>query len=178
MHLGEGGYSCERADMPDLLVHATIGYLFVFRNHTRYVIASIFLLGCIFPDLIRGPLLLMANVQRSMGIQIISPDLIIALQIFHSPVPLLIQAWLFCLFFERDLRWRVFVSFSLGIFLHLLLDAGQRAYQISYLWLFPFSFENPVAGLWWSDEGLWLTVACGLIAAILLVQRYLSTRSR
>ena len=164
--------------MPDLLVHATVGYLFVFRNHTRYVIASVFLLGCIFPDLIRGPLLVVGNVQRSMGIRIIPPDLAIALQIFHSPVSLLIQAWLFCLFFERNLRWRVFVSLVLGISLHLLLDAGQRAYHLSYFWLFPFSFGNPVTGLWWSDEGLWLTVISGLIATILLVQRHLSTRSR
>jgi len=164
--------------MPDLLVHATVGYLIVLRNHSRYVIPSILLLGCIFPDLIRGPILVAANLQGSMGAQSMSPDLVVALQVFHSPVPLLIQAWLFCLFFERDLRWRVFASFSLGIFLHLLLDAGQRAYQISYLWLFPFSFENPIAGLWWSDEALPITIISGLVAALLLFRRRLNTRSQ
>ena len=74
--------------MPDLLVHGVLGYLIIVLKPTRYVIASIFLLGCIFPDLIRGPLLVLANLQHSMGVKIISPDLIISLQVLHSPVPL------------------------------------------------------------------------------------------
>ena len=161
--------------MPDLLVHGVLGYLIVVLKPTRYVIASIFLLGCIFPDLIRGPLLVLANLQHSMGVKIISPDLITSLQVLHSPVPLFFQAWFVCLFFERDIRSRVFVSLLLGILLHLILDAGQRAYQISYLWFFPFSFNNPITGIWWSDEGTWLTVAAGVIAGLLLIQRRLKT---
>ena len=163
--------------MPDLLVHGVLGYLIVVLKPTRYVIASIFLLGCIFPDLIRGPLLVLANLQHSMGVKIISPDLIISLQVLHSPVPLFFQAWFVCLFFERDIRSRVFVSLLLGILLHLILDAGQRAYQISYLWFFPFSFDNPIAGIWWSDEGIWLTVAAGVVAGAFLMQRHLNARA-
>jgi len=162
--------------VPDLLVHGVLGYLIVVLKPTRYVLASIFLLGCIFPDLIRGPVLVLVNLQHSMGVKIISPDLIIALQVLHSPIPLFFQAWLVCLFFERDIRSRVFVSLLLGILLHLILDAGQRAYQISYLWLFPFSFDNPISGIWWSDDGIWLTVAAGVVAGVLLIQRHLNAR--
>jgi membrane-bound metal-dependent hydrolase YbcI (DUF457 family) len=163
--------------MPDLLVHGVLGYLIVTLKPTRYVLASIFLLGCIFPDMIRGPVLVLTNLQHSIGVKIISPDLIIALQVLHSPIPLFLQAWLVCLFFERDIRSRVFVSLLLGILLHLILDAGQRAYQISYLWLFPFSFDNPIAGIWWSDDGIWLTVAAGVVAGVLLMQRHLNARA-
>jgi membrane-bound metal-dependent hydrolase YbcI (DUF457 family) len=163
--------------MPDLLVHATVGYLVVFRDKHKYLIPSIVLLGCIFPDLIRGPLLLVANLQNSLEIRLISNEAIIALQIFHSPIPLALQVWLFCFLFDRELRWRVFVSFFLGILLHLLLDAGQRAYHISYLWLFPFSFENPIEGLWFSDEGLWITIASALVAVTLLCRKWLAPRS-
>ena len=162
--------------MPDLLVHGVLGYLIVVLKPTRYLLASIFLLGCIFPDLIRGPVLVIANLQHSMGVETISSDLIIALQVLHSPIPLFFQAWLVCLFFERDIRSRVFVSLLLGILLHLILDAGQRAYQISYLWLFPFSFDNPISGIWWSDDGIWLTVAAGVVAGVLLIQRHLNAR--
>ena len=161
--------------MPDLLVHATVGYLIVFRKRSKNFIPSIFLLGCIFPDMSRGPVLVVANLQNSMDFKIIPPDLIISLQVLHSPVPLFFQAWFVCLFFERDIRSRVFVSLLLGILLHLILDAGQRAYQISYLWFFPFSFDNPIAGIWWSDEGIWLTVAAGVIAGLLFMQRRLKT---
>ena len=163
--------------MPDLLVHATVGYLIVFRNRSKNFIPSIFLLGCIFPDMSRGPVLVVANLQNSMDFKIISSDLIIALQVLHSPIPLFFQAWLFCLFFKCDIRLRVFVSLLLGVFLHLILDAGQRAYQISYLWFFPFSFDNPIAGIWWSDEGIWLTVVAGVIAGLLLMRRRLKPRT-
>ncbi len=163
--------------MPDLLVHGVLGYLIVVLKPTRYVVVSIFLLGCIFPDLIRGPVLVLANLQHSIGVKIISPELIIALQGLHSPIPLFLQAWLVCLFFERDIRSRVFVSLLLGILLHLILDAGQRVYHTSYLWLFPFSFDNPIAGIWWSDDGIWLTVAAGLVAGVLLMQRHLNARA-
>ena len=164
--------------MPDLLVHGVLGYLIVVLKPTRYLLASIFLLGCIFPDLIRGPALVIANLPNSMGVTIISPDLFIAVQVLHSPIPLFFQAWLVCLFFERDILLRVFVSLLLGILLHLILDAGQRAYHTSYLWLFPFSFDNPIAGIWWSDEGNWLTIAAGVIAGLLLMQRLLNSRTR
>ena len=163
--------------MPDLLVHGVLGYLIVVLKPTRYLLASIFLLGCIFPDLIRGPVLVIANLQHSMGVETISSDLIIALQVLHSPIPLFFQAWLVCLFFERDIRSGVFVSLLLGILLHLILDAGQRAYHTSYLWFFPFSFDNPIAGIWWSDDGIWLTVAAGVIAGLLLMQRRLNPRT-
>jgi len=163
--------------VPDLLVHGVLGYLIVVLKPTRYLLASIFLLGCIFPDLIRGPVLVIANLQHSMGVETISSDLIIALQVLHSPIPLFFQAWLVCLFFERDIRLRVFVSLLLGILLHLILDAGQRAYHTSYLWLFPFSFDNPIAGIWWSDDGSWLTVAAGVVAGVLLMQRHLNARA-
>jgi len=112
-----------------------------------------------------------------MGVETISSDLFIALQVLHSPIPLFFQAWLVCLFFERDIRLRVFVSLLLGILLHLILDAGQRAYHTSYLWLFPFSFDNPIAGIWWSDDGSWLTVAAGVVAGVLLMQRHLNARA-
>jgi len=163
--------------VPDLLVHGVLGYLIVVLKPTRYLLASIFLLGCIFPDLIRGPVLVIANLPYSMGVKIISPDLFIALQVLHSPIPLFFQAWLVCLFFERDIRSGVFVSLLLGILLHLILDAGQRAYHTSYLWFFPFSFDNPIAGIWWSDDGIWLTVAAGVVAGVLLMQRRLNSRT-
>ena len=163
--------------MPDLLVHATVGYLVVFRDKYKYLIPSIVLLGCIFPDLIRGPLLLAGNLESSLGIKLISSEVAFILKLFHSPIPLALQVWLFCFLFDRELRWRVFVSFFLGILLHLLLDAGQRAYHISYLWLFPFSFENPIEGLWFSDEGLWITIVSALVAAMLLCKKWVKPRS-
>lgn len=162
--------------MPDLLVHGVLGYLIVVLKPTRYLLASTFLLGCIFPDLIRGPVLVITNLQYSIGVEPISSDLFIALQVLHSPIPLFFQAWLVCLFFECDIRLRVFVSLLLGIFLHLILDAGQRAFHTSYLWLFPFSFDNPIAGIWWSDDGIWLTVVAGVVAGVLLIQRHFNAR--
>ncbi|MCP4952555.1 MAG: hypothetical protein GY922_12005, partial [Proteobacteria bacterium] len=141
------------------------------------LIPSIVLLGCIFPDLIRGPLLLAGNLHSSLGVKFIPSEVAFVLKIFHSPIPLALQAWLFCFLFEREIRWRVLVSLSLGILLHLLLDAGQRAYHISYLWLFPFSFENPIKGIWWSDEGLWITAISALVAVTLLCRKWLAPRS-
>ena len=163
--------------MPDLLVHATVGYLVVFRNKYKYLIPSIVLLGCIFPDLIRGPLLLVGNLESPLGIKLISSEVAFILKLFHSPIPLALQVWLFCFLFERELRLRVFVSFFLGVLLHLLLDAGQRAYHISYLWLFPFSFENPIKGLWWADESGWITIISGLVVTMLLCWKYFESRS-
>ena len=163
--------------MPDLLVHATVGCLVVFRDKYKYLIPSIVLLGCIFPDLIRGPLLLAGNLENSLGIKLISSEVAFILKLFHSPVPLALQVWLFCFLFERELRLKVFVSFFLGVLLHLFLDAGQRAYHISYLWLFPFSFENPIQGLWWADESVWITIISALVATMLLCWKYFEPRS-
>ncbi len=100
--------------MPDLLVHATVGCLVVFRDKYKYLIPSIVLLGCIFPDLIRGPLLLAGNLESSLGIKLISSEVAFILKLFHSPIPLALQVWLFCFLFERELRLKVFVSFFLA----------------------------------------------------------------
>jgi|TARA_B100001971_G_scaffold147145_1_gene136202 membrane-bound metal-dependent hydrolase YbcI (DUF457 family) len=161
--------------MPDLLVHSVVGYLVLLRERRKFLAPSIFLLGCIFPDLIRGPLLIGANLQESLNIRLVTPEDIVTFQIFHSPIPLLVQAWLFCFLFERDIRFKVFFSFSLGVALHLFLDAGQRAYHISYLWMFPFSIENPIPGIWWSDESSWITIIAGLTAAMLVYWKCLKT---
>ena len=131
----------------------------------------VFLLGCIYPDLVRGPLLMLNNALR-MGDKY--PFVVMSFGVLHSPIPLLVQAWLLAQFFEESIRLRILLNLLAGITLHLLLDAGQRAYHISYLWLFPFSFENPIRGLWWADQGVFLTI--GFMAAAIVV--YLVRRNR
>tara|TARA_B100000315_G_C14245840_1_gene437382 strand:- start:93 stop:590 length:498 start_codon:yes stop_codon:yes gene_type:complete len=165
--------------MPDLIVHSVAGYLLIPLRWRSKVLLSAFLLGCIFPDLVRGPLLILSNLSVMLDIQPFRVSDLPSIQILHSPIPLLIQAWLFSFMFKKGLRLKIFLNFFSGIALHLLLDAGQRAYHLSYFWLFPFSFDNPVRGIWWSDDSLWLTLSFGFMGALVFTYRYLAQmRSR
>ena len=136
--------------MPDLLTHTISGYLVMRPAWRRFFLPSIFLVGCIYPDLIRGPSLVLTSLAEF--------DMPWSIRILHSPAPLLIQTWLVSLLFEAEIRKKVFCNLLAGISLHLLLDGCQKAYELSYLWLFPFSFNNPISGIWWADDDLWLTL--------------------
>lgn len=155
----------EKTVMPDLFVHSISGYILARPKWKKRMLPSIFVLGCIFPDLIRGPLLMIGN-AIALPYELTFPFLIL-----HSPVPLVIQSWLFSRFFEEKIRFRVFLNLTAGILVHLILDAGQKAYHISYLWLFPFSFKNPVPGLWWADDGLWITGCAMILGGVVSVFR-------
>lgn len=133
--------------MPDLFTHTLCGYILLRPKWKRFFIPSIFLLGCILPDLVRGPVLIYSNFFHP------DPQYTFPFLVLHAPVPLVFQAWLVSQFFEKRLRLSVFKNLMTGILVHLLLDAGQKAYHISYLWFYPFSFANPVNGLWWADNG-------------------------
>ena len=137
--------------MPDLFSHTLSGYLCMRPRWRESFLPSVFLLGCIFPDLVRGPLFIIIKLTPLELRDYFS------LQILHSPIPLLTQSWLVAFLFEAGLRKKVFINLLGGIALHLVLDAGQRAYYFSYFWLFPISFENPVPGIWWADESIWIT---------------------
>ena len=158
--------------MPDLIVHAVSGYLLSSKNWRNRCLPSIFLLGCIFPDLIRGPILIISNLSAVLDMNFASQKDVISLQILHSPFPLLVQVWLVSYLFEEKLRGKVFFNFLSGVVLHLLLDAGQRSYHISYLWLFPFSFSNPINGLWWADDSTWLTLSALFLGGFVFLLRY------
>lgn len=158
--------------MPDLLVHTIAGYIVMPKKRRSWFLPSIFLLGCIFPDLVRGPVLVFHTMLNAYGISSIAQQDLVSFYILHSPIPLLFQAWLVSFLFEKNLRKKVFINFISGITLHLLLDACQRAYHISYLWLFPFSFDNPIHGLWWADDGIWLTLMALFLGGIMLLLQH------
>lgn len=151
--------------MPDLFSHALSGYILLSPRWKGRMIPSVFMLGCILPDMIRGPFLMITNLIK------IDPEFIYPLLILHSPLPLLTQAWLISWLFDNTLRWKVFLNLLAGITLHLVLDAGQKTYHISYLWFFPFSFENPINGLWWADDGLFITALFVTLAGIIFLIR-------
>ena len=90
------------------------------ENKAKVFFLTSLMLGCLFPDLIRGPLLMITNALP------FKPDFAYTypLLILHSPVPLFLQAWLFSQFFEKDLRKPVFLNFLSGILVHLILDSG------------------------------------------------------
>ena len=161
--------------MPDLVVHTIAGYIVMSKKRRSWFLPSVFLLGCIFPDLVRGPVLVFQNMLSAYGIRPPSQQDLVSLHILHSPIPLLFQAWLVSFLFEKKLRKKLFLNFSGGITLHLLLDACQRAYHISYLWLFPFSFDNPIHGLWWADDGIWITPIALFLGIIVLLVRNRNT---
>jgi len=158
--------------MPDLFSHALGGYILLRPRWQAFLIPSIFMLGCIFPDMVRGPLLMITNLIKT------APEYSYPFLILHSPLPLLVQAWLVSWLFEKTIRRRVFLNLLAGIILHLVLDAGQKAYHISYLWYFPFSFENPINGLWWADDGFFVTAVFIMVAGSLFLIRRRHTPKR
>ena len=75
------------------------------------------------------------------------------MMILHSPVLVFFQALLLSQLFAKGTKCKIFGNLLLGAATHLILDAGQRAFHYSYVWLFPFSLQNPIKGIWWYDEG-------------------------
>ncbi len=157
--------------MPDLFVHTVSGYLLFRPKWQGRFLLPVFLLGCIYPDLVRGPMLIVLNIIDILGMHLVHSNDLMSLRILHSPIPLFVQVWLLSFLFEEDIRKKAFVSLLGGVILHLLLDAGQRAYHISYLWLFPFSFDNPIPGLWWADENHWLTLLVIIVGGCVYICR-------
>ena len=148
--------------MPDLFVHTVSGYLVMRPKWRKFFLPSVFLLGCVYPDLIRGPYLLLSNMFQMNDI--------FAIRVLHSPVPLLVQTWLLSLLFESEIRKKVFYNLLTGTALHLLLDGCQKTYGLHF-WLFPFSFDNPISGIWWADDDLWLTLGVVLIGLGVFLHR-------
>ena len=134
--------------MPDLFCHALSGYVLLRPKWKKLFIPSVFLLGCIFPDLVRGPVLIFSNFFQ------IDKQYTFPLLILHSPLPLLFQAWLISQFFEYSIRLKIFKNLLAGIItdgdLRRVLDAKV---DITDLSISDVMTKSPV------------TVAPGLLAA-------------
>jgi len=130
--------------MPDLLTHT----LFVTPLKSKFSKSFIFiLLGTILPDIF----------GRMLGIVFPNSGFIAWLQIgIHTPVSLILIAYIISFFFEEKDRKTIFIYLIIGIYIHLLLDLFQKTTTFGYLWLFPFSFSYFNIPLIWPDETIFL----------------------
>jgi hypothetical protein len=151
--------------MPDLGTHVMMGYWlrrFVFLKSNGYL--SIFLLGCILPDMI-----------FKTGEVLLPHDIYWLLKSYHSPFSLLFQCIGISLLFSGKIRLAVFNSLIAGVVSHLFLDSLQSHLTNGvYFWLFPFSNWTWEFGLF--PVHIWPYLLAGSIMLVLfshLLQRWI-----
>jgi hypothetical protein len=132
--------------MPDLVTHTTIGYLVRNRKWDKYKLLF-FMIGTVFPDVL------------SRTFMITFPDLRWFFHAFHTPIVILLFAYLFSIFFEKSMQWLVFKFVILGSAFHCFLDLFQIGISdTAYLWLFPITVNYDFQiGLFWSEDTMIMT---------------------
>ncbi len=122
--------------MPDLATHLLAGFWFNFLfSKKKYFIFSIFLVGCILPDILSRVI--------PYGIAIIYSsvtDYTWFFSLFHAPVSILFQCIGISYLFQKSIRRYVFLNLLAGVFIHMILDSMQTSLGGRlYFWLFPFT---------------------------------------
>jgi len=137
--------------MPDLLTHVLAGHFTTRPRSYR----ELYFVGLILPDLLgRLPMIFCKN-----SYWFISPG--------HTPVGILLGAYLITFLFEPALRKTVFRNLLLGASFHIILDLLQRHVTDAYYWFFPLTWKTFEVPLFWPDQSLdalpYLLVAVGLL---------------
>lgn len=145
--------------MSDAIGHLAFGNIFL-KFFGKNWNAPLFFFGSIFPDFSRASGIIFTKLVNPL------PEVYLSFMLFHTPIGLLITVLAMSALFEKSIRKMAFFSLLLGVMTHLLLDAGQKAFHHSYLWLYPFSAYNPIKGLWWADESYSITLFLVLVNII------------
>jgi hypothetical protein len=140
--------------MPDLITHSGVTYLFGHFLGGKKI--TFLLLGSILPDM-------------NKVLNFLFPGSNWFFLPLHTPVGLIVECYLFSLFFSEELREAAFKFTLSGSFLHLALDFFQRHLQgKGYLWFFPFSWQRIEIGLFWPEASLyWIP---GILLAVIGVK--------
>jgi membrane-bound metal-dependent hydrolase YbcI (DUF457 family) len=140
--------------VPDLITHTAFAFFF---SDKRYRNLFFLLLGAILPDVTRFLFLF-------------APDNHTVFWFFtalHSPVVLIVLAWLISYFFDEKIRYAAFSWIFFGVVSHLGLDLFQKHFGLfSYPWLFPFSLYGSSWGLFWPEAPLFIAPFLALAAVI------------
>jgi hypothetical protein len=126
--------------MPDLFAHFASGYL-IGRIPSIRSWSAFLTLGAILPDLLtRIPEIIL---DRFLGIPIYH-----FVEIFHSPLCLLLTSFAISLLIEHRARSKAFLSIFLGSTIHVVLDLMQKQFGSAiYMPFFPFSLDKVQWGL-------------------------------
>ena len=149
--------------MPDLLTHVLAGQFITRPKSLR----ELFFVGLILPDLLgRLPMVFYKN-----SYWFVSPG--------HTPVGVLLGAYLITFLFEPAIRKLAFINLIIGASFHLFLDLLQRHVTDAYYWLFPFTWKSFEIPLFWPDQSLdALPYLIGTVGLFYLLRRKLAARRR
>jgi len=129
----------------------------------------LFLFGSVFPDLL-DKAVPYAQFYLFSGFAIN----IKYLAFLHTPLILLVSIYLFCFFFVKAYRKKVFWIISGGVLSHLFLDALQgNICHLGYMWFFPLSFSRPTVFNFFYDDAFvpYVPVLLGILAVVELLYR-------
>ena len=146
--------------MPDLVTHLSAAY---FANKalklTKYI--AIFYLGTILPDILTRPF------------YILQPRLYWFVYPLHTPITLILVCLTISYLFEERIRKDVFISLSIGVFIHLALDVLPKHLIDKPRWLFPFSQWGFEIGLFWPDDSVYAVpfLLIGVIIVEIITKR-------
>lgn len=149
--------------MPDLITHSVAAYMI--RNRKIEIdFLVIYLLGAILPDIVTRPFM------------IIFPQVSNFFHAFHTPTALILIVLLLSLFFESEIRPKVFKLLALGTLTHLFLDLFQNGVgDRGYSWFFPFSYYDFRIGLFWPEDSISILP---LVISIFIVDYFVSRKSQ
>jgi hypothetical protein len=121
--------------VPDLLTHATAGYL-ISRGLLKDHRIAYFVLGSVIPDVMtRIPGILF---QRFIGLPVAH-----FFDAYHTPAAFFISAYLICFMFPERERLTAFSCISSGALLHFVFDLLQEQFYLPiYMPYFPFNFDT------------------------------------
>ena len=148
--------------MPDLATHVVAAYLVVEARPEWRTGAVPFLLGTVLPDVLTRPFYMAL------------PELFWFFFPLHSPFALLFVCYPLSLLFKWRPRHKVFLPLYLGCLMHIGLDLLQKSVTQAYAPLFPFSWAQWSAGLFWPDEGLLLLPVLLTLTLGITLRRYKS----
>ena len=151
--------------MADLLTHAAVAY--ACARPAEPQVRSVFVLGTVLPDLLYKMSLYIAGGSTWYS----EPS--------HSPLALLLVAFVGALLFEPAMRKKMFVALWLGSWLHILIDLGKDYLgEGVIMWAFPFSMDRVELGLYQPNQTIYFILpALGLALVMEAVCRVFTKKT-
>ena len=114
----------------------------LFTQILRRLPVLMLVIGTVFPDILSRSILVLF--PHSYLLYWIAAAL-------HTPIAIILLAYIISLMFIKPERLPVFMSLILGSTLHFAFDMLQRHYVGGYMWLFPFTFMSFELPLFWPE---------------------------
>ena len=142
--------------MPDLATHVLTTHLMSRARPGWRTLYAPLLLGAILPDVLTRPLYMLFPAAFWLFFPL------------HSPLVLALVCYVLSFLFEERGRAKTFIAMYAGALLHIVLDLLQKSVTLAYAPLFPFSWAQWSAGLFWADDSLLILSA---LLVFVLVRR-------